>query len=232
MKTSIVVPVLNRADLTAQCLDALDATVSVAVERVLVDNGSTDDTPDLYDRFDVVVRNAENRGFGHGCNQGAGASEGDVIVFLNNDTIPHLFWLKPLVDQAAHGIAGSKLLYEDGRIQHAGVEVDFTQPPGREAWNVGAGEQDTGQYAATQSVTAVTGACLAINRGDWNFLGGFDTGFWNGYEDVDLCLRAKNADIPVTYVGCSTVTHLESESGPERWTGVHANVARLREKWS
>ena len=220
---SIVVPVYGQWPYTKRCLQAIEEHTPESYEIVLVDNGSTDETAN----HPVAVRNARNRGFAVACNQGALYAEGEILVFLNNDTEVHEGWLEPLVDQLAIegvGAAGAKLVYPHGLIQHSGVEVDFRLPPGKEA-------QGLTQDLPERDVDAVTGACLAIKRSLFLDLGGFDVGFWNGYEDVDLCLRVQAAGYRVRYTPESVVTHHESKSGPERWTKVRENVFRLREKW-
>jgi GT2 family glycosyltransferase len=222
MTVSVVIPLFGRWSLTKQCVEALNAAGGT-FELVLVDNGSTDATKDQR----VQVRNLTNRGFAVACNQGALYASGDVVVFLNNDTIPQPGWLDalvaPLADPAV-GVTGARLTYADGTIQHSGVSVNLTCQPGGEAHNLHddspSGDRD-----------AVTGACLAMRRDDFLRLGGFDTAYWNGYEDVDLCLSVLGAGMAVRYVAESTVIHLESQSGAERWTGYTANVARLRAKW-
>jgi GT2 family glycosyltransferase len=78
----------------------------------------------------------------------------------------------------------------------------------------------------------VTGACLAIRADTFAALGGFDEGFVNGYEDVDLCLACLGAGLRVVYEPASTITHHESQSGPERFARASDNIARLRNKWS
>jgi GT2 family glycosyltransferase len=216
---SIVIPLYNRWELTEACLAAIHAT-STEVEIITVDNGSTDATR----LHDASVRNPRNRGYAVACNQGARRAAGDVLGFLNNDTIPHPEWLDPF--RQVEGIAGPKLVYPDGTIQSAGVGVDFTRPPGQEAWN-------RREEHAGGDVQAVTGACLVVSRTCWNHLGGFDEEFWNGYEDVDLCLRAAQAGFPVTYHPDSVVTHLESQSdAAERFRCAEQNIVRLRERWS
>ncbi len=219
MSVSIVVPLFNRWDMTAQCLASL---AGVDAEIITVDNGSTDETADR----DVTIRNRRNRGFAVACNQGARASTGDTIIFLNNDTEPTNGWLESLAMAAqAVGIAGPKLIYADGRIQSSGIWVDFDQPPGLEAVNR---TDDHG----SPFVHAVTGACLAIRRDLFNDLGAFDTGFWNGYEDVDLCLKARANGFRCLYEPRSVVVHHESQSDRrERFKAVNENVARLRAKW-
>lgn len=225
MNVSVVIPCLDRWELTADCVDSI-RTAGDELEVVIVDNGSEQRCPVPAD---VVLELPANRGFAAGCNLGAKVAAGEALVFLNNDTIVHDGWLAPLVNHLAHhdvGIAGSKLLYPDGTIQHAGVCIDFDNAPGQEAWNI-----TTDWTHTAMAVDAVTGACLAVQAEVFDELGGFDEGFWNGYEDVDLCKSATAAGYRVVYEPHSVVTHLESQSGPARWEAVHQNVQRLRAKW-
>src|SRR6185295_3561299 len=93
-------------------------------ELILVDNGSQDDTPLLYPAADKVLTLDKNLGFARACNLGAGIAAGDVLVFLNNDTEVHAGWLPALVDPLAApgvGMTGARLVYPNGRIQHAGI---------------------------------------------------------------------------------------------------------------
>lgn len=172
----------------------------------------------------MVDDNHYRRGFARTCNLGARDAIGDVLVFLNNDTIPQRGWLEPLVAKASEGIAGSLLRYPDGRIQHAGVRVGY-EGEIVTAWNI-LDDMPSGE------VDAVTGACLAIERDRFFELGGFDEGFVNGYEDVDLCLRHRALGGKCWFVAESSVIHLESQSGSARWTHVAQNVRRLHERWN
>lgn len=220
---SVVIPLFNRWELTKQCL----ANLGPVPELILVDNGSTDETAYQFPDCDILIRNKTNRGFAKACNQAAGAASGNVLVFLNNDTIPQPGWLDNLTAPVTGdvAVAGCRLTNPAGEVIHAGVGIDFNQPPGREAWN------ETGDLPS-RDVAAVTGACMAVNATDFHTVGGFDEGFWNGYEDVDFCLRMPGIYRRVIYTNKATVTHLESQSGPERWTAVAANVERLRGRWS
>ncbi len=224
MNASIIIPVFNRFDLTYACLEALYENTD-EYELILIDNGSSDDVRSL-DGPDVLIRNHRNRGFAAACNQGAALASGDVLVFLNNDTEPCPGWLKPLLD-ALEGpnvaVAGSMLTYPDGRIQHAGVGLRGSGGT-FEAFNY----QEPRPFG---DVPAVTGACLAIQREIFADLGAFDEGYRNGYEDVDLCLRVREAGYRIVYVPDSIVIHHESASGPERWSHVRENVARLQKRW-
>lgn len=214
---TVIIPHYGDPRLTRQCLAAVRQTTH-GVETILVDNAST---PWLDPGPDVVVRPKGNLGFAAGCNLGAEVAQGDVLVFLNNDTIPQPGWLTPLVTGTGNApIAGARLVYPDGHLQHAGVDLELRDGT-LTAFNR-LDEHPSGR------VPAVTGACLAVNTDAFFDLNGFDDAYWNGYEDVDLCLRAGGA----WYCAESTVVHLESQSGPERWTGVRRNIHLLHERWA
>lgn len=233
---SIIIPVFNRAELTEQCLVNLaDVTRGATFEVVLVDNGSTDGTAALLASLggDVqAITNHENRGFAAACNQGARAARGRHLVFLNNDTIPLDGWLEPLLAEldADPRVAavGSKLLFADGTVQHAGVifmrELPMPYHPFCRA--------DASHPAVNvrRELSAVTAACVAMRRAAFDAVGGFDEGFVNGFEDVDLCLKLRARGDKVVYQPRSTLYHLESQT-PGRKDHDEANGRRLLERW-
>ena len=213
---SLVIPVHNRAALTRQCIDTLlaERRERIDVEIVVVDDCSTDSTPELlagYGDAVVVVRHESNSGFGISCNDGAAAATGEWLVFLNNDTVPQPGWLDKLLSYAAGrsqaGIVGAKLLFPDDTIQHAGVVFTKERHP-RHVY--------TGFPASHPAVNtsrefqAVTGACALIRRELFDSSGRFDPEFVNGYEDVDLCLRLRGLGYEVHYCHESVLYHLES----------------------
>lgn len=223
MTIAVIIPTYNRLELTQNCLASISRHDPID-EIIIVDNGSTDGSSRL-----ATINNPHNLGFAIACNQGARWATADHLIFLNNDTIVHPNWtsITRHLEEPDVGIVGPKLIYPDCQIQSAGVAVDFDRPAGLEAWNL------TINWASDPiDVDAITGACLAIRRKTFHSLGGFDEGYWNGYEDVDLCLAAVDAGFRNVYDPRATVTHLESQSGPERWSAVAENVTRLRTKWS
>jgi GT2 family glycosyltransferase len=233
---SIIIPVFNRADLTKQCLTQLaKVTDGVQYEVIIVDNHSSDGTSEFLESLsgDVqIIRNSTNLGFAKACNQGARAAQGRYLVFLNNDTIPKSGWLDPLIaevnscDEVA--VVGSKLLYPDNTIQHAGVVISrnslmpyhlFRGVPERMlAVNV------------RREFQAVTAACMLVRKLTFEEVGGFDEGFVNGYEDVDLCLKIRQLGKKVVYQPKSCLYHLESQT-PDRKKYDEENFLRLIARW-
>ncbi len=164
--------------------------------------------------------------FAENCNAGARLATREVVVFLNDDTEVQPGWWQQLIKalEAGNHVAGSRLTYADGRLQHAGVY--FTVDDNGILWaNNYTTERPSGP------VDAVTGACLAIRTADFDTLDGFDEGFRNGYEDIDLCLCVKAQGGTIHYCADSNVVHHESRSGPARWAHVNDNIIRLQEKW-
>lgn len=235
MRCSIVIPVLNRAALTKQCLEAVLAAPpeEAELEVVVVDDGSSDSTHELLAHYGAgvhVVRHEKSEGFAIACNDGAAAASGEWLVFLNNDTIPQAGWLDALLRYASGhsgmGLVGAKLLFPNGRIQHAGVVFGGDRLP----HHIYAGfPSDHPAVNKSREFQAVTAACALIRRELFEEVGAFDAAFVNGYEDVDLCLRLRRLGYQVHYCHDSVVSHLESATRDE--LPDRANLALFLERW-
>jgi GT2 family glycosyltransferase/SAM-dependent methyltransferase len=234
---SIVIPVHNRAGLTRECLDMLlGQDLPAATEIVVVDDASSDDTSQVLASYGSHVRVAalaENRGFASACNEGVARSEGRFVVLLNNDTRPTPGWLAALVAHAeAHpeaALVGAKLLWPAGTVQHAGVAIDGN----KEVRHIYMGfPGDHPAVNKTRPFQVVTAACVLIRREVFEELGGFDPAFTNGYEDVDFCLRAREAGHQVHYCPRSLVYHLESASRGYETEIDLANRHLYRSRWA
>jgi GT2 family glycosyltransferase len=233
---SVVIPVHNRAGLTGQCLDALlGAPHELAVtEIVVVDDASSDATARiLADRADrlQVVRHERSTGFAASCNDGAAAGTGEWIAFLNNDTIPLQGWLDALLRYASPreriGFVGAKLLFPNDTIQHAGVVFARDLSP----HHIYAGfPAEDPVVNKSRRFQVVTGACAVIRRALFEELGGFDIGFVNGYEDIDLCLRLGGLGYEVHYCHESVLYHFESATRDDALN--RRNHELFLERWS
>jgi GT2 family glycosyltransferase len=239
-RCAVIIPTFNGAHLLSTCLESLLAHPPERCELsvVVVDDASADGTVERFTEYDerlTVVARERNGGFAIACNAGAAAAgEADHLVFLNNDTIPLSGWLDALVDTAAEhpeaAAVGSKLLYPDGSVQHAGVAI------GQDRWPHHLYAGLPGDHPAVdraKRVVAATAACLLVRRADFEALGGFDTEFLNGYEDVDFCLRLGERGREVRYCPRSVLYHLESVTrwGEDTTRHVEHNSGLFAERW-
>jgi glycosyltransferase involved in cell wall biosynthesis/GT2 family glycosyltransferase len=232
---SIIIPVYNRSRLTQECLEALSAVeCRASYEVIVVDNHSTDETPRILQALEgdvTILRQSENRGFAAACNRGARVASGEFLVFLNNDTKPQPGWLDALVDcaraESNAGAVGSRLLYPDGNVQHAGVAISEAGIPYHILQNFGSEHPAVTEQRDMQAVTA---ACMLMPAQLFHEFGGFDEGYRNGFEDIDLCMRIRARQYRVIYCPQSTVIHHE-EASEGRKAHDAENLNRFLNRW-
>ena len=235
-RCSIVIPVHDRAGLTRQCVDTvLREPPAVAFELIVVDDASQDETPEVLAGFGDRLRSVrldENTGFAGACNAGAREAAGELLVFLNNDTIPVAGWLDALVAHAdAHpdaGIVGAKLLFPNETVQHAGVVICQDGNPRHIYAGFPAAHPVVNRSRRFQAVTA---ACMLVRREAFDAAGGFDEAYRNCLEDTDLCLQAGARGYEVRYCHDSVLYHLESVSRGRRAKEIERNAKLFRSRW-
>ena len=216
--TVIVVNWNARAYLPA-CLDSLLGQAYPDYEVALVDNASTDGSVAMVRRRYPQVRvleQEENKGFAAGNNAAIREARGEIIVLANPDIVAEPDMLAQLAavmeKDATVGIAGCKVFYPDGRLQHAGGVLPMPQAI---ASYRGYLEADQGQYDGVADVDYVIGAALAIRRGVAEEVGLLDEGFFMYYEEADWCARARRQGFRVVYVPQAQLTHVESATTPK-----------------
>ncbi len=246
---SVIIPTRDRARLLATALDGLlNATDYAPLEVLIVDNDSRERaTAALFDRLaaDTRVRILRVPGAFNWSslnNQAARAARGEVLVLLNNDVeIISPGWLGELVAHAMRpgiGIAGGKLLYPDGTVQHLGMTLD---PAGCFCHIMRGAPADVpgfaGEFGVTRSVAAVTGACLAIRREVFFAVGALEENeLAVTSNDIDLCLRVRRAGFRVVLTpGCVLLHHEAASRGHDGGPGQRARVLAerdyLRRQW-
>ena len=236
-RASIIIPVYNQLHYSLACLRALtDCGDRTAFEVIVVDDSSTDATPRVLPSIPGLRyhRNPQNLGFIGACNAGAELARGDYLVFLNNDTTVKPGWLDALLETfdayPDTGLAGSKLVYPDGRLQEAGGIV-FADGSG---WNYGRFEDPTHpRFNFVREVDYCSGASIMLRRDLFMRLDGFDSHYAPAYyEDTDLAMRVRALGLKVRYQPASVVVHHEGiSSGTDVREGVKAYQVVNREKF-
>lgn len=238
---SIIVPVYNQVAYTLACLRSLMMqTCSDTFEAIVMDDGSSDETEHLLPRIPGLryVRNPENLAFIGNCNAGARHARGDYLVFLNNDTKAMPGWLKALRDTFREhgnvGIAGSKLIFADGRLQEAGGII-WEDASG---WNWGRLQDPRHpRYNFVRDVDYVSGAALMVPHKLFFELGCFSSELEKAYyEDTYLAFAARAAGYRVLYQPASELIHYEGVSaGTDETKGMKryqvVNRDRFFERW-
>ena len=149
-------------------------------------------------------------------NLGATMATGEFLLLMNDD-IEHLVpdWIERMLDHLYKphvGVVGSKLLYPNGTIQHAGVVTNFSSP---DHVRRGYPRDDRGYFystSATRNYQAVTGACMMTRTETYRSVGGYTEELAISYNDVDFCLKLVEKGLSVVYAPEAQLTHFESQS--------------------
>lgn len=212
-----VIPAYGAADMTVHLVRKIAQTQPDLGQLLVIDNASPIDQASALERtLDdlrergmnvTLVKSDVNLGFAGALDLATQFTELPLLLALNNDMLPAQDgWLDLLLEALTEGVGvvGAKLIYPDGRLQHAGGAMDFGRSDiGYHRWY---GEEDQPAANQREAVDFVTGACLLARRSLWRWedWGGY------GYEDLDLCLEARKAGWTVVYQPASVLVHYES----------------------
>lgn len=222
---SIVIPTRDRKDLLEACIGSLDRATSYRNKEIIVlDNDSAE--PQTKEYFAALSRRPDVRlvpapgpfNYPRLINLGASQARGEFLMTLNNDI--EAFepdWMNELVSQAWRpgvGLVGCLLLYPDRSVQHAGVTIGLSGVAGHTYADAVPDDPGyAGRIHVTQDLSAVTGACQLMKRALFERLGGLDERHLAvAYNDIDFCLRVREAGLRVIYTPHARLLHHHSAS--------------------
>ncbi|HEX4719755.1 MAG TPA: glycosyltransferase family 2 protein [Thermoleophilaceae bacterium] len=227
MRTSFVIVAYNSADAFRATIPALAAQLEAGDELVVVDNASADDSAEVAAQLvpgALIVRNSANTGFAAGCNIGAAAASGELLVLLNPDARPAAGFRRaierPARERLGWGAWMGLVTMDAGTlVNSSGGVLHFTGL----GW---AGEAGTpvGDATSPHEIGFVSGACFAIPRSAYLEAGGFPEHFFMYCEDVDLSLRVRLRGGSLGIVPDARVDHdYDFAKGGLKWRRLERN---------
>ncbi len=223
---SVIIPHWNGIDVLSECLESLVQSQYENLEIIVVDNASTDGSPDwVSQHFPQVklIENDQNYGYAGGCNRGAKVANGDFLVFLNNDTIQDPDWLTPLADFLN---LNPKVVAVQPKILNFFERTKFDYAGGAGGWLDVLGfpfargrvfleqETDEGQYNGMRPVFWASGTALMVRKTDFESAGRFDETFFAHQEEIDLCWKFRLMGKETWAIPSSVVYHKNAVTLP------------------
>jgi GT2 family glycosyltransferase len=246
---TIIIPTRDRVDLLEACVGSLlRETRYPHYDVLIVDNGSTESSTHDWlmtissDPRVSVLSYDHPYNFSAINNFAAAHAKGEYLCLLNNDTeIVDGAWLEELMRYAIRrhvGAVGAKLLYDDGSIQHAGVVIGLGNAAGHSHRALPNGQEGYfAQAHCAHYASAVTAACLVVERAKFEAVGGLDeVDLQIAYNDVDFCLKLVRNGWQNVYAPQAVLIHYESKSrgqdmAPQHIDRYKRELAILQERW-
>jgi glycosyltransferase involved in cell wall biosynthesis len=246
---SIIIPTHNGKNILKKCINSILNTTDYNNYQILViDNRSTDKEALKYlkslgvsEKIQVI---RDDRPFNYSAlnNTAIDSAKGSLICFLNNDIeVITEDWLTEMVSHAVRpeiGAVGAKLLYPDGRIQHAGIITGMGGVAGHAFKSFpGTSRGYMSRLMVSQNYSAVTGACLVMEKEKFIKVGGFDEiNLPVSFNDADLCLKLLEAGYRNFWTPHATLCHHESATrgddlSPDKIERFTKENTFMKEKW-
>ncbi len=242
-----MIPTRDRADLLGPCIDSILKRSSYPnFEIIIIDNGSVEPaTTQLFTRLPTdrvrVVWDDSPFNFSALNNHGARVAKGEILCLMNNDIeVLTPDWLEEMVSFAHRdeiGCVGARLWYPSGFLQHAGVITGVGGVAGHAHLNLLRGDRGYFNRAVLhQSFSVVTAACLLVRQAVFEQVGGLDESLAVAYNDVDFCLRVREAGYRNVWTPYAEMVHYESatrgyETTPAKRARLEQEMTLLRQRW-
>lgn len=245
---SIIIPTRDGVELLRQCIESIFAKSTYTnFEVIVVDNGSV--KPETLSYFEALRRRTnvsvicDDRPFNFSAlnNAAVAQAKGEFVCLLNNDIeVISPGWLDELVSLAAqpnNGAVGACLWYPNDTLQHGGVILGLGGVAGHMHYKMRRGTFGYfGRAVATQNVSVVTAACLVIRRAVYDEVGGLDEEFAVAFNDVDFCIRVREAGYRNVWTPHAELYHHESatrgsDMAPEKFQRFQREVRLMESRW-
>ena len=250
-RVSILIPTCDHIRDLETCVESIYArTTYPDFEIILIENNSkAPETFRAYERMqkehpdNLKVVTWEGKGFNYSAlnNFGEKFATGEYLLLLNNDTeVITAAWLEEMVmyaQQKRVGCVGAKLLYPDDTIQHAGVGFGIGGVAGHlHKYYPASSDGYMGRLNYVQDVYADTAACLLIRKEIYDEVGGLDESYAVAFNDVDFCVRVRQAGYTNVFTPFAQLYHYESKSrgmedNPEKQKRFQGEVLRFQARW-
>ena len=251
-KVSILIPSCDHGADLRTCVDSIYRKTTYADFEVLIieNNSKEDGTFRLYEQLqkehpdNLRVLYWKGTGFNYSALNNFGAKEatGEYLLLLNNDTeVITPRWLEEMVmyaQQERVGCVGVKLLYPDNTIQHAGIGFGYLTLAAHMHKNFPVGHPGyMGRLVYAQDVYAVTAACLMVRKSVYDEVNGLDESFAVAFNDVDFCVRVREAGYTNVFTPFAQLYHYESKSrgldeSPAKRKRFESEVKRFQQRWA
>lgn len=246
---SIIILTRDKSDLLDQCLASIfEKTTYKNFEVLIIDNGSTNqETYDIFRKWRTeqcgkldVLRIDIPFNYSRLNNLAVKEVHGDLVLFLNNDVkVISPEWLEEMAGQASRtsvGAVGAKLLYANDTIQHGGVVLVGGVAGHSHPYFPADSPGYFGRLWSVCNYSAVTGACLMTRKSLFERVGGFDETLSVAFNDVDLCLKLKQAGFHNVWLPQVQLYHYESKTRglddtPEKVTRLQREIQIMQQRW-
>ena len=247
---SILIPNKDHIEDLKRCVDSiLEKTTYDHYEIIIIENNSTEEQTFRY--YEDLKQNSRitiityKHPFNYSAINNAGViqARGEQILLLNNDTeVLSPDWLQEMLMYAQRpdvGAVGAKLYYPDGTVQHAGIGIGIKMLAGH--YHRFFPKEHPGYFGRliyAQDVSAVTAACMMIPRSVYEEMNGLDESFSVVFNDVDLCLRIRQANYFIVWTPWAELIHYESKSRgsdedtPDKKAFFLKETNRFQRKWN
>lgn len=244
---SIIIPTKDKVDLLKQCIDSIhEKSTHRNFEIIVIDNGSSEEASFSY--FDRIAAEGvkvitDNLPFNYSRinNLGFSHASGEHVCLMNNDIeIVSPGWMEEMLSfsqSADVGCVGARLWYPDDTLQHGGVILGLGGVAGHSHKNLEKGSVGYfGRAVLPQALSAVTAACLMVKASIFREVNGLDEGLSVAFNDVDFCLRVREAGYRNVWTPYAEMYHYESasrgaEDTPEKIARFKREIDFMKNRW-